>query len=223
MTGVTMVELLVAMTVTILVIAIASLAYSRFSGEWDGRLGRFEGARADYQGLAVLFEALSGGVAWVVRDAAGEPGFYFLGREEGLTMVTLSPVFADSYPAVIRVFRERQSDGTAEALWQLVYEEASLEGLVLREAGQRLPFAARMVVARDLRELSFEYHGWASLEARLSADDDPRAVRRWFGEYDGLLTRQQPERLRLLIDGQSVVLALPAQGREAINQFLAAD
>lgn len=219
LSGITLVELLVAMTVTTLVIAIASLAYARFSGDWDGRLGRFEDARADYQGLSMLLEALSGGLAWVVRDAGGEPGFYFLGREEGMTMVTLSPIFADGYPAVIRVFRERQEDEAGELRWKLVYEEASLREQALRDAGQRLPFEARMVLARDLGELSFEYYGWPSLESRLMADDDPQARKAWFSEYDGLQTRQQPERLRLRIDGGSAVLNLPAQGREVLNQF----
>ena len=71
-----------------------------------------------------------------LRDADDRPGFYFLGREEGLTLVTSSPVFSPEQIAVIRVFREPASDGR----WNLVYEEAPLTGVLLRRSDQTLPF-----------------------------------------------------------------------------------
>ena len=81
--GFSLLEMLVAMTVLSMVIGISTYAYSMFIRQWDGRLGRFDEAQAQYQRLEWLAAALEDTLPYVVRDDAGELGFYFLGRDEG--------------------------------------------------------------------------------------------------------------------------------------------
>ena len=80
--GFTLVEMLVALVVLSLVIGISTYAYSLFARQWDGKLGRFEQAQAEYQRLEWLAAALQDTLPYVVRDDDGQIGFYFLGRDE---------------------------------------------------------------------------------------------------------------------------------------------
>jgi prepilin-type N-terminal cleavage/methylation domain-containing protein len=128
--GFSLLEMLVAVTVLSMVIGISTYAYAIFVRQWDGHLGRFDDAQAQYQRLEWLAAALEDTLPYVVRDDEGELGFYFLGRDEGLTLVTMSPIFGVGEPALIRLFRE-PDEGDA---WRLVYEEAPFAGTLLARA-----------------------------------------------------------------------------------------
>jgi prepilin-type N-terminal cleavage/methylation domain-containing protein len=215
--GFTLLELLLAMAIFGLVVGIAGYGYALYSRHWAGQLGHFEHAAASYQRLDLLMAALENTLPYMVRDAEGLPGFYFLGRQEGLTLVTSSPVFSPEGEAVIRVFREAADAST----WDLVYEEAPLAGVTLRFADQVLPFAHRMVVLRGLPKLEFAYFGSPSIESRYGSNEMAGAGRvlRWFDEYDGLKTHLHPDRIALrFADGEAVVF-VPARIDATLRDF----
>lgn len=205
--GFTLVEMLVALVVLSLVIGISTYAYALIAQQWDGELGSFEQAQAEYQRLDWLAAALEDTLPYVVRDADDEIGFYFLGRDEGLTLVTMSPIFETGTPALIRVFREVDDDGA----WQLVYEEAPFEQQLLVRADQRLEFRHRLIIARDLPRPEFRYFGWPDLATWLSSGLEPGARRAWFIEYDGMTRRYHPEKIELRIGDSATVFAVPAR------------
>ena len=198
--GFSLLEMLVAMTVLSMVIGISTYAYSMFIRQWDGHLGRFDEAQAQYQRLEWLAAALEDTLPYVVRDDEGELGFYFLGRDEGLTLVTMSPIFGVGEPALIRLFRE-PDDGDA---WRLVYEEAPFAGTVLAYADQRMEFRHRLVIARGLPLPVFRYFGWADLRSRVTV-----AERSWFDEYDGLVRHFHPEKIELRLGRDAAVFEFP--------------
>ena len=214
--GFTLVELLVAVAIFGLVVGVATYGFSLFSRHWEGRSVGFDRAQFQYQRLDLVAAALEDALPWAVRDAAGAPGFYFLGRDEGFTLVTGSPVFSPGRVAVIRLFREPDGAGR----WKLVYEEAPLDGVLLREAGQVLPFAHRMVVLDGLSQPAFRYFGWESLERRLTADEvaGPGERPGWFDEYDGLVRRQHPQRIALALDGTEAVFFVPERADAALRR-----
>jgi len=219
--GFTLVELLVALAIFGMVIGIATYGYSLFTRDWDGRFGRFENARAQYQRLDLVVSALENTLPYVVRDDAGRPGFYFLGREEGLTLVTMNPVFSVESLAVIRVFREPSGPGK----WNLLYEEAPLTGVQLRQGSQILPFQHRMIVLRDVADLEFGYYGWRSLEMRSEAADAPELDYKpeWLPEYDGLALRMHPERIAIRLAGGDAVIFVPERGAVVFRRSLGAE
>lgn len=218
LSGFTLVELLVAVAITGLVVGVATYGFSLFSRHWDGRLGEFDAAQAGFQRLDLVASALEDTLPWAVRDAAGMPGFYFLGRDEGLTLVTGDPVFTPGGIAVIRLFREPEEDGR----WRLVYEEAPLQGVELRRSDQVLPFAHRMVVAGGLPEIRFRYFGWESLQARVVASDQPGAGSgpAWWDEFDGLARRQHPQRVGLAFGGAEAVFLVPERAEATLGRFV---
>lgn len=205
--GFSLLEMLVSVVVLSIVIGISTFAYSMFMRQWDGHLGRFDEAQSQYQRLEWLATALMDTLPYVVRDDEDQPGFYFLGRDEGLTLVTMSPIFAIGEPALIRVFREPDEDGT----WRLVYEEAPFAGTLLAHADQRMEFRHRLIIARGLPRPVFRYFGWANSGSRLTIGDAFTEQRSWFDEYDGLVRRFHPERIELQMGEDIAVFDIPAR------------
>ncbi len=214
--GFSLLEMLVAMTVLSMVIGISTYAYSMFIRQWDGHLGRFDEAQAQYQRLEWLAAALEDTLPYVVRDDEGALGFYFLGRDEGLTLVTMSPIFGVGEPALIRVFRE-PDEGDA---WRLVYEEAPFAGTLLAHADQRMEFRHRLVIARRLPLPVFRYFGWADLRSRVTVDESLSAERSWFDEYDGLVRQFHPEKIELRLGRDVAVFQFPVRVDALVTAYL---
>jgi prepilin-type N-terminal cleavage/methylation domain-containing protein len=204
--GFTLVELMIVMAIMSMVTVSATYAFSLFSRDWEVRRGGFDKAKAQLRRLELVESALQNTLPWAVWGDDGRVGYYFLGREEGLTVVTASPVFAADRPAVIRVFGERESPTT----WRLVYEEAPLTGVLLRRADQELPFQHRLVVVRGLSDVRFKYYGWLSLQDRMGLESDvDSGNQNWFSEYDGMARVQQPEKIALVLGGAESVISMP--------------
>lgn len=216
--GFTLIELLIALAIFGMVVGIATYGYSLFSRHWEGRLGHFQQAQDQYQRLALVVAALENTLPYVVRGPDGAPGFYFLGRDEGLTLVTMSPVFSAGGLAVVRVFREPSDDGT----WNLLYEEAPLEGVQLRLASQTLPFEHRMIVLRGLPDLEFRYFGWRSIEKRMAVADAPELgyAPEWSNEFDGLTLNVHPQRIAMRIGDSEAVVFVPDRADVSFRRFL---
>jgi len=213
--GFSLLEMLVAITVLSMVIGISTYAYSMFIRQWDGHLGRFDEAQAQYQRLEWLSAALEDTLPYVVRDDDGQPGFYFLGRDEGLTLVTMSPIFGIGEPALIRVFREPDEAGA----WRLVYEEAPFAGTLLVRANQRMDFRHRLVIARGLPKPEFRYFGWPNIGSQLTIDQAIAEPRAWFAEYDGLLRRFHPEKIELRLGNDAAVFDVPARSNALVAAY----
>lgn len=217
--GFTLIELLIAIAILGLVIGLATFSFSLFSKHWDGRRSGFERSSGQLQRLDLIGAALEDAIPWGVRDDAGKPGFYFLGRQEGLTLVTGSPVFSNGWPAVIRLFREAEGDGR----WRLVYEEAPLKGVKLREAKQVLPFSHRLVVLENLSAISFRYFGWESLAKRQEEPPpgQPYPTPGWYDEYDGLVRIQSPQRIGMTLGDAEAVYVVPERAFTVLDRMQA--
>ncbi len=216
--GFTLIEMLVALAIFGMVVGIAGYGYSLFTRDWEGRLGRFQQAQDRYQRLDLVVAALENTLPYLVRDDAGRSGFYFLGRTEGLTFVTLSPVFSPGELAVVRVFREQDAEGR----WNLLYEEAPLAGVQLRLASQTLPFQHRMVVLRDVPEPRFRYFSWASVDDKIAAANEPDLGLKphWLDELDGLVRHVHPQRIGLGLGDSEAVVFVPERADAVMRKFL---
>jgi prepilin-type N-terminal cleavage/methylation domain-containing protein len=215
--GFTLIELLVVMAIMSLVIGSATFSFSLFSRHWERRSDGFEREVGQLQRIELVSEAVEDALPWVVKDSAGSAGFYFLGRDEGLTLVSGSPVFEAGRPAVVRLFRE--SDGVGR--WRLVYEEAPLAGVALRNADQVLPFRHRLVVASGITELKFRYFGWSNVGEKIEAAEGlSNAVADWWDEYDGIERGMHPDRIGLTLGGDETVFDVPQRADIAISRLV---
>lgn len=206
--GFSLIELLIATTIAGLVIGLATYSFGLFSRGWLKFSGGYGEASAQLQRLELVEAAVEAAVPWIVKDDTGKPGYYFLGREEGLTLVTSRAVFSASQLAVIRLFREREDGGT----FRLVYEEAPLDDLLLERADQILPFSRRVVVVRGLAGLTFRYFGWENNERFIASLEDSSSPPLWFDNYDGLVRGLHPSRVGIGVGGNETVYNMPDRG-----------
>ena len=222
LSGFSLVEMLIAVAIFSLLVALASYAISLF-GRRAVEIGSGHHTTiARSQKLDLVVRALRDSVPWVVRDAMGSPGFYFLGRADGMTFVSGSPIFNPSGLSVIRLFAEPESG--SERSFRLVYEEAPLAALRLTAADQILPFEHRLIIRERLRQAEFRYFGWESLEAGgvPSEDQEPGQsvqVPKWYREFDGLSRRISPERVGISINGIELVVEVSSRGRSTLGRY----
>lgn len=213
--GLTLIELLIAMAVLSMLTVTASYAFSLFSRDWGGVGTRYESSEGQFRRYDLMQRALLDSLPWVVLREDGSEGLYFLGRKDGLTLVTASPVFSPGQLAVIRLFVERRPDGGA----RLVYEEAPLTDIVLTRADQTLPFVFRMIVLESDGDMVFNYRWLQASTDAVSGDSDQREpVLVWTTEFDGLKLAGQPVDLALDFDGVRTYFALPQRADTALGR-----
>ena len=193
----------------------ASYAFSLFSRDWRAVGARYESSEGQFRRYDLMQRALLDSLPWVVLREDGSEGLYFLGREDGLTLVTASPIFSPGKLAVIRLFVERRADGGS----RLVYEEAPLAEIVLTRADQTLPFAFRMTVLESGGKVAFSYR-WLQTNANAIAGDSSQtdSVLMWTTEFDGLKLAGQPVELGLAFDGARTYFALPQRADTALGR-----
>lgn len=205
--GFTIIELLITLVILSLLVGLSTYSFSLFIKSWAGLGDQYLQSRQEAQRVDLLVQAIEGAIPWVVRDNSGDVGFYFLGRDNGFTMVTSTPIFSDTGNAVIRVFLEQ--DEARPDVKRLVYEEASLDGLVLLDSDQILPFSFRLIVLGGLSDSRFSYFGLISREVSGLDGPQPEATSDWSEGFDGLVSRTHPSKVALVIDDIISVFDLP--------------
>lgn len=215
--GFTLVELLIAMSIMLAMLVLAATAYQLYTDSWQRDLSKIEQTYQNFRYNELLLDAMQAALPLAVTDQ-GSLAYYFLGREEGFTAVTYSPIFSIGYPAVIRVFREVNDSGN----YRLVYEEASLQHTLLKSAGQPLPFNKRKVIYSDLSSLEFSYYGWQDSTARMASFDEFNVnvdtSPRWFSEYDALSRRLHPQKIKIVMSGFTLEFTIPDRSRLTISR-----
>jgi prepilin-type N-terminal cleavage/methylation domain-containing protein len=214
--GFTLVELLIAMSIMLAMLVLAGTAYQLYTASWQRDLSKIQQSYDEFRYTELLVDAMQAILPLAVTDD-GSQAYYFLGREEGFTAVTYSPIFHTGYPAVIRVFREANDNGG----FRLVYEEASLQHTVLKSAQQTLPFSRRQIIYDDIAEMSFRYFGWNDIATRMAAYSDVdvavNSSPQWFSEYDALVRRLHPQKVQLLLGDFTLEFAVPDRARLNIS------
>jgi hypothetical protein len=194
----------------------ANYSYSLYSQYWAGRLGSFDRTVFYFQGLLQVKETIDSSIPYIVKKKNGHT-FYFLGREEGFTLISASPIFAPTVndAAVVRVFREKTDDG-----YQLVYEEAPLANKLLTKLDQIVDFKYRTVLMRTEHPIAFEYYGWMKREHKFERSVYLNEAPKWSVTYDGAVTRIQPQRIRMKLGGNDFEYDLPVGHDKLINFYI---
>jgi len=218
--GFTLIELLITMAIMAMVMSVASYNYSQYSRYWHTKLGNYDQHQAQMRGKLQLRDALNAMAPYIVKNKKGDWVYYFLGRDEGLTFVTYAPIFAQQGgTSVVRVFKEQQSDG----LFRLVYEEAPLTSVMLTQVDQVLNFQYRLVIADNLPDISFEYYGWPNRDAKYNPEASTVTSATWSDQYDGSITKLQPDKIRILSDFVNFNLTVSPGDKKLLNLFLPSD
>jgi len=196
---------------------IAGSNYNQYSRLWNKKLGNFDQVQAKMRSKLQLRDALSSMAPYIVKNSRGDWVYYFLGREEGMTFISYSPIFSDKGgTSVVRLFREKQSSGS----FKLIYEEAPLSKNMLLTVDQILNFQYRLILADNLPEVSFTYFGWPNTESKYIRENNSAITASWSTDYDGEKTKLQPDKVKIVSDFLNVEIDVPAGDKMLLNQFL---
>jgi len=220
--GFTLMELLMSLAIMSAVLVLAATAYQMYTDTWRRDLSKIEKSFHQFQLQDLTLNALQAVIPLSVlkeENPGSGWGFYFLGRSEGMTAVTAAPIFSNGYPAVIRLF----SEATADGKYQLVYEEAALKDMVLKFAGQTLPFTRRIIIRDGVDQIRFRYFGWPSLSAKLSSNaeetfDMAKDGTQWFDDYDGLSRSYQPDKIEIQFNNEFILVELPVRSTLSLRR-----
>ena len=204
--GFTLVEMLISATLLMIVLGTAMYGYQLYMQYWQREKAQYSTQFAEYRNTDLFYTALRGIVPYAVQQEELY-AFYFLGRDNGFTAVTQTPIFNPDGLAVIRVFREVGKQGHI----RLVYEEASLKDSLLLEAEQELPFNHRMVVSDSMLAVEFLYLRY---EYKIN-DEFPEQtdkIRVWESTLDGLKQGVHPIQIRLQLN--NLVMNVPVSDRQ---------
>jgi prepilin-type N-terminal cleavage/methylation domain-containing protein len=215
LTGFTLIEVLVSMVLFSILLTTAMYGYQLYNSLWQRQLSAIDTAKADYQSLEMVQHSLLAAIPYQVATDNRKNAFYFLGRSEGLTLVTANPVFEPQHPAVIRLFREKDAEGG----FQLVYEEASLRGMRLTSESQELPFAHRLIVMKGIGKIDFKYLGWPDMASRTASLSSESLLKpQLFDQYDGLVRGYQPKQIHIQLDEFQWVVPLVGRAEKMLEQ-----
>lgn len=216
----TLIETLIAMVLLSLLMLSGALAYDYFTQNWQRNKAAMSTAMQRHH-LTTLVQRVTQQtypkVVYKNREAQ-QLAFYFLGREEGFTAVASASVQDPSLPAVYRLFREQKANGK----WRLVYEEAPLDGVVLREPNQELPFNFRRILYDDVETLDFSYYGWENYDVRrdmASGESAVQAAPQWYNEYDGLARVLHPQAVRINLSGMSWFITVSDASMDTLGVY----
>jgi prepilin-type N-terminal cleavage/methylation domain-containing protein len=177
--GFSLVELLISLAIVSLMMAFATISFNQYSEYWTRQLGEFEESHAKLKLFNQFSQTIEKSLPLMVKDKDDKWGGYFLGRDQGFTLVTQAPIFSSHTGyAVVRIFEE----STLEGQLRLVYEEAPLNNELLRFS-QPLDFRYRTVIARA-NLIKFEYLGWKSYQERFSGQLQSEIAPSWYNEID---------------------------------------
>ena len=206
--GFTLVELLITMALVSIMLTIATTSFNQYSQFWQKEFGQYQNNVNKAKSLFLLNQSIENAAPYFVANKDNEVGGYFLGREEGFTLLTTAPMFAmQSGLSVIRIFKEQAEDG-----YKLVYEEAPLNNVFLKTYTQNLKFKFRVELL-SAKEINFNYFGANSLKEKYLTEDVTKVTGTWRDIYDGEKTNLSPEKIAITIDSKRVEWELATESQ----------
>ncbi|MDN7134490.1 PulJ/GspJ family protein [Pseudidiomarina terrestris] len=216
--GFTLVETLIAMVLLSLLMISGALAFDYFSQNWQRNKGIAQDSGERHHLATLVQKVTRNTYSKAVYDDNERLGFYFLGRDEGFTAVSHISVQNPNASSVYRLFREPNGDGG----FRLVYEEAVLTAVYLRNASQELPFNFRRILYDNLEQIEFRYFGFQSLTQRnqtVSAEGPEQYSLEWFSEYDGMQRVLHPQGIEVNLNGFRWFIEVPDAVESALSRY----
>jgi prepilin-type N-terminal cleavage/methylation domain-containing protein len=196
--GFTLIEMLIAISILSLLLFTGSYIYSTLSSRWDKELGEFNQHFEQSRSLILLQELLSGVMPFVVRDKIKDlgPTMFFVGQDDSLLAVSRGGLVNNDFPEIFRLTAVQNANNK----YDLVYQSASTQDILLLDTQQTIEFDNRFVVMADLDKVEFRYYGWPGFQLKNNAAEDDDTIKAaWYADYSGVDWQLNPEKIELNI------------------------
>lgn len=199
--GFTLLELLSAMVVMAMIMALASLSLSQFS-EYSGKSGRgFEQRVNRYLSFAKVGELLEGTMDYYVKSNIGRNQLHFVGEPTLIQFVTRGSWFDNTTASVNYLVVEKEPGSELHSL--VLYQRPLLESVFFSEkekpAQDELP---GIVVISGAKDIAFEYLGIENLRQLYPEGTTENFYRKliWRPFYDGRKLGYIPKKIKIEVD-----------------------
>lgn len=187
--GFTLLELLIATTLLASLLLVCSYAFSLFSSNWEGRLGKFWSYAVIARDTDLVRRAVQQTQPYVVRNPSGLPTYYFEGNEDSCVGVTGSSLFKPQHSAVYRLRVEQAQDLT----YRVIYEESIMVNWLLTTSDQDFGFERQLVLLEGVGDIEFGYWGYRSLDEI----NQPVANRSWSSTFNAVAREIMPAAVQI--------------------------
>jgi prepilin-type N-terminal cleavage/methylation domain-containing protein len=213
--GFTLIELLIAITILSLLLLTASFSYGLMSTRWNKELGQFSESARVAKHLELTQKLLEGIQSFIVVDETKQPFFFFIGHQDSLLAVSQAGFFSGDYPEIFRLTVVEKSTG----LFDLVYQSASSEDVLLLGTEQEIDFSHSLVLFTDVEQVSFRYYGWQHMHQKTN-DEGQDYKASWTNNYSGINSQYMPSKLTLNIVNKGQNLVIPVELQTDVEKWL---
>lgn len=207
--GFTLIEMLIAATVMMAVLMIASSGYSFFADRWRADNSGHRQHVAQKRTQMMMMDVLNGIVPFFRHgESRSEESFYlFEGDNHHLKAVSAKPIFSSSL-AIVQIEAIDMGNGK----WQLLYKEAPLTAPIHDEGEPS--FVYEKVLFEDLEQAGFRFYGWPNYEARTNYFDSGVGTPQWLDQYSSKKARIMPYAIGITMNREALRVLLPSdQGK----------
>jgi len=202
--GFTLIELMIAISILSLLLFTGSYSYSLMSERWNKELGQFSQSAKEAKHLEIVQRLLEGIQTFVVVNNKQKPSLFFIGDTNSLLAVSQAGFFNNNYPEIFRLTTIKNKKG----LFDLVYQSASTENILLTGTDQTIDFTKKIVLFENLEKVTFQYYGWSHYYDKDSTDEGNKS-RRWFDNFSGINNQIMPEQFILTLNKAGNTLSFP--------------
>lgn len=155
--GYTFVEVLIASLIFSIIVALATLAFTQGINQYEGIIRRSLNFSEEIK-FFLLYRSIVGIKDYFVEDEQNDWFPYFIGRDDLISYVSLSPL---SYEVPVVVFLEKKQDSAGK--FSLLYYEFPVYTLNYKELEKTLTFREyqrypALILLSGLEELKFSYY-----------------------------------------------------------------
>ena len=190
-----------------MVLAVAFAALSGYREAWDRSDRVFQGMFDEARHHILVRDALESAYGYYVTSK-GDPYSdryfpLFEGTGNRMVFVTLSSVFREGSPAVVRLSLEQN----AKEKYDLLYEEADLSNTYIKYATEDIQYQNQLTLHTDLEDAAFRYYGVYDTEFD-PQKQELELLRKWTDRYVSQETTWFPDIIQILTDA-----GRPGEGR----------
>lgn len=196
--GFTLVELLVALTISGMLLALLSQEFHMVTRQWETRFENQLEQQHLVRHVFLVGRSIEGMVPFVLFDETPRRHLtpLFSGEPDAMMWVTVNPVWQQAPALATLHISDSQQDGVAH--WE--YREAPLSEMF--SASSEVVFGRQMLKLWPVSGQKFRYLGHATIEERLGFSAELGSTTQppepeWHATYEGLETQQLPRAISL--------------------------
>ena len=198
--GFSLIELLVAMSISFLIMFLAVYSHNQYSRYWNKSVTDFDAQMEEVKATSFIFKVINNIRPHMVKDEKGEWFHYFEGGNVSIKSVTSSALSNPESAAVFELAFIIEED-----ISFIEYKEKLVDKEPFIMFSDDIDYTLTKRIPFDFNTALFEYYGWTHADRWYENIEQNNMAQemRWFGFYSARDTRIPPNAVKLSFDRDS--------------------